>query len=94
MATYSEAEDMINIGAYKRGSNPGIDNAIDKIDAVNQFLQQPTHQPWTFEETMEKLYRIFPQDEQPETVGMEGHELPDERAERERQERLAAQAIT
>ena len=34
---YSEAEDLINIGAYNRGSNPKIDFAIDKIDAVNGF---------------------------------------------------------
>ena len=34
MATYNEAEDLINIGAYKKGSNPGIDNAINKIDSI------------------------------------------------------------
>lgn len=38
MATYNEAEDLINIGAYKSGSNRNIDYAIYKIDAVNKFL--------------------------------------------------------
>ena len=38
LATYNEAEDLINIGAYKNGSNPNIDYAIEKIDAVNAFL--------------------------------------------------------
>ena len=33
--TYGEAEDLINIGAYKSGSNPSIDYAIEKIDALN-----------------------------------------------------------
>ena len=42
LATYQEAEDLINIGAYKAGSNPDIDFAIDKIRAVNAFLQQQT----------------------------------------------------
>ena len=38
MATYTEAEDLINIGAYKSGSNKNIDYAISKIDKVNEFL--------------------------------------------------------
>ena len=40
MSTYSKAEDMINIGAYVKGSNPKIDQAIRKNDAVNAFLKQ------------------------------------------------------
>ncbi len=40
LATYKEAEDLINIGAYVSGSNPKIDYAISRIDAVNQFLCQ------------------------------------------------------
>jgi len=40
LATYREAEDLINIGAYARGSNPKIDLAIQKIDAFNEFLRQ------------------------------------------------------
>ena len=41
VATYREAEDLINIGAYVKGSNPRIDRAIAKIDAINQFFRQP-----------------------------------------------------
>ena len=40
LATYNEAEDLINIGAYKKGSNPNIDYAISRIDAVNGFLSR------------------------------------------------------
>jgi flagellum-specific ATP synthase len=40
MSTYNKAEDMINIGAYVKGSNPRIDLAIKKNDAVNAFLRQ------------------------------------------------------
>ncbi len=39
-ATYSEAEDLINIGAYVQGSNPNIDRAINRIDDINRFLRQ------------------------------------------------------
>jgi len=40
LATYREAEDLINIGAYAQGSNPKIDLALQKIEAFHQFLQQ------------------------------------------------------
>ena len=59
MATYNEAEDLINIGAYKRGSNASIDYAIEKIDAVNQFLCQDVYEKVAFEETVEKLQALF-----------------------------------
>lgn len=59
LATYSEAEDLINIGAYKNGSNPNIDYAIAKIDAVNEFLKQDVDAKYTFEEIVELLTKIF-----------------------------------
>ena len=59
MATYNEAEDLINIGAYKPGSNPEIDYAISKIQAVNQFLLQEVNDKFTFEETVEMMKEIF-----------------------------------
>lgn len=40
MATYREAEDLINIGAYVKGSNPKIDYALSMIDKVRRFLRQ------------------------------------------------------
>ncbi len=59
LGTYDEAEDLINIGAYKNGSNVAIDYAIQKINAVNQFLMQGTMEKFTFEEIMERLEAIF-----------------------------------
>ena len=59
MATYNEAEDLINIGAYKAGSNPEIDYAISKIQAVNQFLLQDVNDKFTFDETVEMMKDIF-----------------------------------
>lgn len=40
LATYRDAEDLINIGAYKAGANPKIDKAVKLIDPVNDFLKQ------------------------------------------------------
>ncbi|MBR6626935.1 MAG: flagellar protein export ATPase FliI [Lachnospiraceae bacterium] len=59
LATYNEAEDLINIGAYKKGSNPSIDQAIAKIDAVNEFLRQDVNDKYTFEESLELLKALF-----------------------------------
>jgi len=59
MATYAEAEDLINIGAYKAGSNPNIDYAVSKIGAVNEFLMQDVSDKFTFEQTVSMLKEIF-----------------------------------
>lgn len=60
LARYTEAEDLINIGAYVKGSNPKIDGAIEKIDAVNAILKQQTDENISFEETVQKMIRMFP----------------------------------
>ncbi len=59
LATYTEAEDLINIGAYKSGANPNIDFAIAKIDAVNEFLMQGVDEKFTFDEVVSLLEGIF-----------------------------------
>ncbi len=59
LATYNEAEDLINIGAYRAGSNANIDYAIKKINAVNEFLMQETEAKYTFEQTVDMLAKLF-----------------------------------
>lgn len=59
LATYSEAEDLINIGAYKTGSNKNIDYAIEKIDEVNAFLMQGVDEKYEFNEVVSLLENIF-----------------------------------
>lgn len=59
LATYNEAEDLINIGAYKSGSNPDIDYAIRKIRDVNAFLCQATDEKFQFEEEVALLGNLF-----------------------------------
>jgi flagellum-specific ATP synthase len=58
LATYKEAEDLINIGAYQRGSNPKIDRAISHIDKINDFLKQKMNEHSCFDETYEKITSI------------------------------------
>lgn len=59
LATYGEAEDLINIGAYKNGSNKNIDYAISKIEGVNKFLQQDVNEKMEFNEIVDSLGKIF-----------------------------------
>jgi len=59
LATYNEAEDLINIGAYKSGSNPEIDYAITMIQQVNAFLRQEVDEKVSFEESVERLKEMF-----------------------------------
>ncbi|HUW17739.1 MAG TPA: FliI/YscN family ATPase [Sedimentisphaerales bacterium] len=54
-ATYTDAEDLINIGAFSPGSNRRIDGAITLIGKINNFLVQPVRQRTTFEETIKQL---------------------------------------
>jgi flagellum-specific ATP synthase len=59
MATYGDAEDLINIGAYKSGSNPEIDYAITKIGKVNEFLVQDVDSKFLFDDEVKMLGDIF-----------------------------------
>jgi len=59
MATHREAEDLINIGAYKAGSNPDIDRAIEKMKEINGFLLQDVDTKYSFEDSVSLLENIF-----------------------------------
>lgn len=55
MATYKESEDLINIGAYTKGTNEKIDKAIETIDSINDFLKQNVSEQYGFDETVQIL---------------------------------------
>jgi flagellum-specific ATP synthase len=58
LAVYAEAEDLINVGAYVKGTNPEIDQAIDKIVDINNFLQQGITEKVALPDTLLELGRI------------------------------------
>ena len=58
IAVYREAEDLINVGAYVKGSNPEIDEAVEKIDAIRKFLTQGIYEKVTMEDTLKKAAEI------------------------------------
>ncbi|MEC2073106.1 flagellar protein export ATPase FliI [Alkalihalophilus marmarensis] len=59
IATYEEAEDLINIGAYKRGSSKEIDEAIQAYPAIIEFLTQATDERMSFKESVSLLMKQF-----------------------------------
>ncbi|MCI5752682.1 MAG: flagellar protein export ATPase FliI [Oscillospiraceae bacterium] len=55
MATYNANYDLVSIGAYKKGTNHALDEAIRKIDRINGFLCQSTDEAFSFEDTVKML---------------------------------------
>lgn len=58
MAVYRDAEDLIHIGAYVKGSSAKIDEAVQKIDAINAFLCQGIFEVDSYADTEKKLIAI------------------------------------
>ncbi len=58
MAVYNESEDLINIGAYVKGSNKSIDEAIEKHRAIYNFVTQGVEENISFEETQRIMQSI------------------------------------
>ncbi|MBI4644689.1 MAG: FliI/YscN family ATPase [Deltaproteobacteria bacterium] len=58
-SAYRKAEDLININAYVKGTNPDIDYALEKNDAVNRYLRQAVAEPVSMAQAQEELAAIF-----------------------------------
>lgn len=58
MAVYKKNEDLINIGAYVKGSDPRCDEAIAMMDSINKFLQQEVNEKFTYESTLHELLQL------------------------------------
>ena len=58
IAVYREAEDLINIGAYRQGANPEIDRAVQLHPAIQSFLKQAVAENYSFDEILDMLMDI------------------------------------
>jgi len=61
MATYRDAQDLISIGAYKPGSNPVIDQAVQLRKPIEDFLIQPMNEAHGMEETLARMQKLLGQ---------------------------------
>src|SRR5580658_2429010 len=58
LASYARSEDLIRIGAYQKGSDPALDNAIEVLPALNEYLQQTPRALCSFADASERLMKI------------------------------------
>jgi flagellum-specific ATP synthase len=58
LATYRRNEDLITIGAYARGSNPKVDQAIERHEPLMEFLKQPMETKTTWAQAWEMIAPI------------------------------------
>ena len=59
MGVYEKNADLVSIGAYKAGSNPRLDYALSKLDAVNGFLMQGINEAFSYAQCLEQMKRIL-----------------------------------
>ena len=59
MGVYEKNADLVSIGAYKAGTNPKLDHALKKMDAINQFLMQGTNEAFSYDESLAQMRRIL-----------------------------------
>ncbi|MCI8745212.1 MAG: FliI/YscN family ATPase, partial [Lachnospiraceae bacterium] len=59
LSIYNKNEDLISIGAYKAGTNPRLDTAVGKIDAVNEYLMQRIADNFSIEEDLAEMQKIL-----------------------------------
>lgn len=58
LSVYESNADLVSIGAYKKGSNKEMDEALAKMDSINEFLQQKTDESFTIDETVIKMIKL------------------------------------
>ena len=59
LASYANAEDLIRVGAYQKGSDPELDQAIAALPAIKKFLQQRADENTSLDETMTALQALL-----------------------------------
>jgi len=76
LAVYTEAEDLINVGAYVRGTNPEIDEAVRLMPVLRSFLTQGVEEKAPLEETRNRILEIAAGERpEPEANGAEDEEI-------------------
>jgi flagellum-specific ATP synthase len=60
LSVFEGAQDLINIGAYKPGSNAKVDWALEHVESVDGFLKQGMGENFSFDDTVERLLQLAP----------------------------------
>ncbi|WP_442915284.1 flagellar protein export ATPase FliI [Marinilactibacillus sp. XAAS-LB27] len=59
LTRYTDTKDLIDVGAYQKGSNPLVDQAVRLNRPIKEFLKQKTKESYTFDETLSELSSVF-----------------------------------
>jgi flagellum-specific ATP synthase len=59
LSSYESMEDLVNLGLYKRGSNPAVDKVLDNKELIDGFFRQDFRKGVSFEESLEDLKRLY-----------------------------------
>ncbi|MDO4425061.1 MAG: hypothetical protein Q4D17_04780 [Planctomycetia bacterium] len=58
ISLWREFQDLLAINAYRKGTNPALDTALEKKERIVQFLRQNVDEPSTLEEAIQQLEQI------------------------------------
>ncbi len=59
LSVYEKNADLVSIGAYKAGTNPSLDYALSKIDALNQFLRQEINEAFSYQQCIAMMQEVL-----------------------------------
>ncbi len=59
LSSYESMEDLVNLGLYKRGSNPAVDRVLDNKELIDSFFRQDFREGVSFERSLEELTRLY-----------------------------------
>lgn len=60
LGKYKDVELLVRIGEYQRGNDRMTDEAVDRIEEINAFLKQGTHESIPFDASVNQLLKMFP----------------------------------
>jgi len=58
LATYRDSEDLVRIGAYQKGSDPLLDQAMQTMPQINAFLRQEADERCPLSQNVERLLQL------------------------------------
>lgn len=58
LGIYEKNADLVSIGAYKHGTNPKLDRALQKIDSINNFLMQGVNESFSYEQCVDLMRQL------------------------------------
>lgn len=59
LSSFESMEDLVNLGLYKKGSNPAVDKVLDNKEIIDSFFKQDYRSGVSFERSLEELRKLY-----------------------------------